>query len=109
MKAVDVYSAAAGSACVTRQVVPDKAVTRSVLARLRRVAGVALLACAGSTLASGAAAAANKVRIGVVGALSDASFYIADAKGYFKEEGVDVEIIEFQNSAQVIAPSFETR
>ncbi|OVZ59812.1 ABC transporter substrate-binding protein [Pigmentiphaga sp. NML030171] len=63
-----------------------------------------LYACAAVAVLSGNAAAAAKVRIGVVGSLSDASIYIAEAKGYFKDEGIDAEIIRFPNSAQMIAP-----
>lgn len=71
---------------------------------LGKVVRTTLFACAALAIGSGNAAAATKVRIGVVGSLSDASIYIADAKGYFKDEGIDAEIIRFPNSAQMITP-----
>lgn len=74
---------------------------RSVLGKLMHST---LFACAAAAAMSGNAAAASKVRIGVVGSISDASIYIAEAKGYFKDEGIDAEIIRFPNSAQMIAP-----
>jgi NitT/TauT family transport system substrate-binding protein len=70
---------------------------------LGKLVRATLLACTALAI-GGHAAAATKVRIGVVGSLSDASIYIAEAKGYFKEEGIDAEIIHFPNSAQMIAP-----
>ena len=36
--------------------------------------------------------AAQKVTLGVVNTISDAPYFIADAKGYFKEAGLEVEI-----------------
>jgi NitT/TauT family transport system substrate-binding protein len=70
---------------------------------LGKLARTALLAVAGLAFA-GHATAQAKVKIGVIGAVSDSAFYIADAKGYFKQEGIDAEIISFPNSAQMIAP-----
>jgi NitT/TauT family transport system substrate-binding protein len=53
---------------------------------------------------SAGAIAQTAVNIGVVGATSDAAFYIADRKGYFKAEGIDAIITTFTNSAQMVAP-----
>ncbi len=44
------------------------------------------------------------VKFGQVGALSDAAIYIADAKGYFKEQGITFESVPFQSAALMIAP-----
>lgn len=44
------------------------------------------------------------VRFGQVGAISDAAIYIADAKGYFKEQGITFEAVPFQSAALMIAP-----
>lgn len=44
------------------------------------------------------------VRFGQVGAISDAAIYIADAKGYFKEQGITFESVPFQSAALMIAP-----
>jgi NitT/TauT family transport system substrate-binding protein len=51
-----------------------------------------------------APAAAEEVKIGVARTLSDAGYYIADAKGFFREEGVEVSITGFNSAAQMIAP-----
>jgi len=66
--------------------------------------GIALAAAAVATVALGAgpAAAADKVKVAVVSSLGSAPIYIADAKGYFKDEGLDVELVHF-DSAQPVA------
>jgi NitT/TauT family transport system substrate-binding protein len=64
--------------------------------------------CAGALLAvfgiATASASAAEVRIGVLGASSDAPYYIADAKGYFRAEGIDAVFVNFTNTAQLVAP-----
>lgn len=54
--------------------------------------------------ASDAGFAMDKVRVGVINAISDGTFYIAYEKGFFKDEGLDVEFIPFKASAQMVAP-----
>jgi NitT/TauT family transport system substrate-binding protein len=49
-------------------------------------------------------AAAEPVRIGDLGILADAPFYIAIEKGYFKEANVEVSLERFQSAAQATAP-----
>jgi len=44
------------------------------------------------------------VRIGLVAASSDAGFFIADKKGYFKEEGLAVSFVAFDSGAKMVAP-----
>jgi NitT/TauT family transport system substrate-binding protein len=44
------------------------------------------------------------VRIGISRTISDAGYYIADATGLFREEGLEVSIIGFNSAAQMIAP-----
>ena len=51
-----------------------------------------------------AAAAAEPVKIGDLGILADAPFYIAIEKGYFAAEGVEVKLERFQSAAQATAP-----
>ena len=50
------------------------------------------------------AAAQTAVKVGNVNTVSDIGIYIADKKGYFKTEGLDVEFIAFKTAAQMIAP-----
>lgn len=50
------------------------------------------------------ALAATTVRIGTTNTSSDATFFIADKKGYFKEEGIEPEFISFDSAAKMIAP-----
>lgn len=50
------------------------------------------------------ALAADQVKIGVSRTISDAGYYIADAMGFFREEGLEVSITGFNSAAQMIAP-----
>jgi NitT/TauT family transport system substrate-binding protein len=50
------------------------------------------------------APAADKVAVGTGGSASDAPFYIAYDRGFFKDEGLDVELIVLDSGAKVIAP-----
>jgi NitT/TauT family transport system substrate-binding protein len=60
---------------------------------------VALSAAAGA-----GAADPEKVRVGVTSSSSDAGFYIADKKGYFRKEGLEVTLISFDSAAKMVAP-----
>ena len=53
---------------------------------------------------SSAAQAADKVAVGTGGSASDAPFYIAQDKGFFRSEGLDVDLIVLDSGAKVIAP-----
>jgi len=53
---------------------------------------------------AGAARAADKVAVGTGGSASDAPFYIAYERGFFKDEGLDVDLIVLDSGAKVIAP-----
>src|SRR5437016_5944558 len=53
---------------------------------------------------SSPAPAADQVKIGISRTLSDAGYYIADALGFFREEGIEVSIVGFNSAAQMIAP-----
>ena len=44
------------------------------------------------------------VRVGIVNASSDVGFFIADKKGYFREEGISVSFTEFDSGARMVAP-----
>jgi NitT/TauT family transport system substrate-binding protein len=64
---------------------------------------VILLAGAALVMAQ-AATAADKVSIAVVNASSDAALFIADAKGYYKAEGIEAEFVSFDTGAKMVAP-----
>ncbi|MEA2965590.1 MAG: hypothetical protein QOI46_5688, partial [Alphaproteobacteria bacterium] len=54
-----------------------------------------LFACMALSVTAGVAAGsarAETVRVGIVGASSDAPFFIGDAKGYFSAEGLALEL-----------------
>src|ERR1700722_19263418 len=45
---------------------------------------------------------AQELTIGTIGASSDAPFFIADAKGYFAEQGLKVNFVRFDSAAKAI-------
>lgn len=47
---------------------------------------------------------AEDLKVGVVGTTSDAPFFIAEAKGYFKDEGLTVNFIRFNSAAKMVVP-----
>ena len=62
-------------------------------------------AAAATTLAAPAIAQApTKVKLGVPNAATDVGYFVAHARGYFKDEGLDVEMIPFDSAARMIAP-----
>jgi NitT/TauT family transport system substrate-binding protein len=70
---------------------------------------VVLTACGSGTVDSSstqepASAKLDKVIVGHVGAVSDVGIYIAIEKGYFKEQGIEVELSPFDSAGQMIAP-----
>ncbi len=68
------------------------------------VAAVCLLSGVALDAAYRPAAAADQVKIGIARTISDAGYYIADAMGFFREDGLDVSISGFNSAAQMIAP-----
>jgi NitT/TauT family transport system substrate-binding protein len=48
--------------------------------------------------------AVQTVRLGALGSTSDAGFYIALDRGYFREQGLDVELVPFDSAARMVAP-----
>lgn len=70
-----------------------------------RVAVAALAAFAvWVVLQADAAAAKDKLRIGVTSSASDVPFFIAEERGFFAEEGIIPEITPFPSATQMIAP-----
>jgi len=51
-----------------------------------------------------ALAQGQTLRVGHVNTVSDAGIYVADAKGYFKAEGLAIELTSFTTAANMIAP-----
>ena len=52
--------------------------------------------------AMAASAQAQELTIGTIGAASDAPLFIADAKGYFAEQGLKVKFVRFDSAAKMI-------
>jgi len=73
-----------------------------------RGAFVAGLAAAGVSTAALwpniARAQASTVKVGVLHIMSDAPFYVADKKGYWKDEGIAVEFQTFESSNDMVVP-----
>ncbi len=51
-----------------------------------------------------ASATPSKVRVGIVGSLVDGPIFIAQDRGYFAEEGLDVEEVRADGATQLMAP-----
>jgi NitT/TauT family transport system substrate-binding protein len=47
---------------------------------------------------------AEDVNVGIIGSGTDAPFFIAEAKGYFKDEGLTVKLVQFDSGAKMTAP-----
>lgn len=50
------------------------------------------------------ASISQELRVGITGTSSDVAYFIADAKGYFRDEGIQVQFIRFNSAAKMIAP-----
>src|SRR5262249_50895654 len=64
------------------------------------VAAVALI----GAIAAAGHAGAQEITVGTIGASSDSPFFIADKRGYFKDEGLAVKFIRFDSAAKAMAP-----
>jgi len=64
----------------------------------------AFLGLWGAFWALSAANAADKVSLGLIGSISDAPFFVAQAKGYFAEEGIELDTSKFDSAARMVAP-----
>jgi NitT/TauT family transport system substrate-binding protein len=60
--------------------------------------------CAVFGLAAGSAHAADKVSVGIANTLNDVTLYIAQSRGFFRDENLDVEILVLDSGAKMIAP-----
>ncbi len=74
--------------------------------------GTAAPAAAPTAAASAATAAPTatptpapvRLKFGQVGTISDSAIFLADAKGYFKDQGITLELQTFQSAANMVAP-----
>ncbi len=57
-----------------------------------------------ATFGSSNAAEPTPVRVGIVNASSDVGFFIADKRGYFRNEGLAVSFTSFDSAARMVAP-----
>jgi NitT/TauT family transport system substrate-binding protein len=55
------------------------------------------LGCAGP-------ARAENVNVGIIGSSTDAPFFIAEAKGYYKDEGLTANLVQFDSGAKMAVP-----
>src|SRR5712692_9938631 len=58
----------------------------------------------GLGLTDSSAAEATTVRVGTSNSSSDVAFFIADKKGYFKQEGLSITLTPFDSAARMVAP-----
>jgi NitT/TauT family transport system substrate-binding protein len=69
---------------------------------------MAMVTCALLALPQPAAAqslaAAQTITVGATSSTSDAPIYIADKKGYFRAEGLEVKVSNFRSAADMVAP-----
>jgi NitT/TauT family transport system substrate-binding protein len=70
----------------------------------RREAAAALLSATLLSPARAFAATSTVIRLGATLSQSDAPICVAIAKGYFAEQGLDVQISQFQTAAMMMAP-----
>jgi NitT/TauT family transport system substrate-binding protein len=66
----------------------------------------ALFALIGLTViaVSASLAAAQPITVGVTNTMSDAPIFIADRKGFFRDEGLDVTVTSFRSASDMVAP-----
>jgi NitT/TauT family transport system substrate-binding protein len=53
---------------------------------------------------AGAAAAGEVITVGATSSTSDAPIYIADKKGFFRAEGIEVKVSNFRSASDMVAP-----
>lgn len=73
---------------------------------MNRTVGVllcALLLAGGGGPAAGAGTTLTKLHVGLVVSVSDAGFFIAIDKGYFRDQGIEIEVERFDSAARMVA------
>ena len=72
--------------------------------KMRARMAMMLAVMVGAPFFSAAFAAPIVIRVGTASVSSDVGFFIADKKGYFKQEGLAVTFTSFNSAAKMIAP-----
>ena len=67
--------------------------------RAFRIVGIAISLCAASPCL-----ALDNVAIAYIGGTADVGFYIADARGYLRQEGIEAKFTVFDSAARMVAP-----
>lgn len=78
--------------------------SRRIAPSVSRRAAIGMLLTAPAIMRLSPAGAAEPVAAGIVNTLSDVGFFVADAKGYFTAEGLDVQLTTFRSSGNMISP-----
>jgi NitT/TauT family transport system substrate-binding protein len=68
------------------------------------LAFLGVVAAAGLYTLASVAQTSTTVKVASAGIASDIGFFIADKKGYFRDEGLDVQLTQMANSPQMIGP-----
>src|SRR5215813_6075791 len=63
-----------------------------------------LAACGAASSTSPSPTSLTRLQVGLVGSTSDAGFFIANDKGYFKDQGIEIEITRLDTAAKMVAP-----
>ena len=74
------------------------------LVRYRKLSQLLCLIALGLVAALGGGARAEELRVGIIGIFTDVPVFVADANGYFKDEGLSVQLVTFDSASQMIAP-----
>jgi NitT/TauT family transport system substrate-binding protein len=83
---------------------PRKAQAAAVGRRGALIGGACLVAAALGPYPSSIAQTNNLIRVASAGIASDIGFFLAHKKGYFRAEGLQVELTTLNNSPQMIGP-----
>ena len=67
--------------------------------RLCLILGLAAAGCASQAMAQ-----QNKINVGLTSLATDIALFVAEKRGYFKSEGLDVSLVNFQSAAVMIVP-----
>ena len=59
---------------------------------------------AAAVIAAARTSAAQTVTVGAASTISDAPIYIAERKGFFRAEGIDVKVVNFRSASDMVAP-----